>query len=77
VIYGRTVQLSPLAVLVSVLLGAKIAGILGALGAIPIAGAIQVIVVDWHRRRRPAPSAVATPLTALGTAVLEDPPEGI
>jgi predicted PurR-regulated permease PerM len=52
VIYGRTVQLSPLAVLVSVLLGAKLAGILGALGAIPVAGAIQVILIDWQRHRR-------------------------
>ena len=51
VIYGRTVQLSPLAVLVSVLIGAKLAGILGALGAIPVAGAIQVILVDWQRNR--------------------------
>src|SRR5207249_2393864 len=37
VIYGRTVQLSPLAVLVAVLLGAELAGILGALAAIPVA----------------------------------------
>jgi predicted PurR-regulated permease PerM len=52
VIYGRTVQLSPLAVLISVLIGAKLAGILGALGAIPVAGAIQVLLVDWQRHRR-------------------------
>ena len=52
VIYGRTVRLSPLAVLISVLLGAKLAGILGALAAIPVAGAIQVILVDWQRHRR-------------------------
>src|SRR5256714_13212554 len=39
VIYGRTVQLSPLAVLISVLVGAELAGILGALAAIPVAGA--------------------------------------
>jgi predicted PurR-regulated permease PerM len=52
VIYGRTVQLSPLAVLVSVLIGAKLAGILGALGAIPVAGAIQVILIDWQQHRR-------------------------
>jgi predicted PurR-regulated permease PerM len=52
VIYGRTVQLSPLVVLISVLIGAKLAGILGALGAIPVAGAIQVLLVDWHRHRR-------------------------
>ena len=55
VIYTRTVQLSPLAVLVAILIGAKLAGILGALGAIPVAGAIQVILLDWqsHRRNRP------------------------
>ena len=53
-VYGRTVQLSPLIVLVAVLMGAQLAGVIGALGAIPVAGAIQVIVVDWlaERRRR-------------------------
>jgi len=51
VIYGRTVQLSPLAVLISVLVGAELAGILGALAAIPVAGAIQVLLVDWRRHR--------------------------
>jgi predicted PurR-regulated permease PerM len=51
VIYGRTVQLSPLAVLISILVGAELAGILGALGAIPIAGSIQVLFLDWLRHR--------------------------
>jgi predicted PurR-regulated permease PerM len=53
-VYGKTVQLSPLAVLIAVLLGAKLAGVVGALVAIPIAGAIQVIVLDfleWRRQR--------------------------
>jgi predicted PurR-regulated permease PerM len=59
VVYGRTVQLSPLAVLIAVLIGAEIAGILGALGAIPAAGAIQVILVDALRARRE--SLVAVP----------------
>jgi predicted PurR-regulated permease PerM len=53
VIYGRTVQLSPLMVLVSVLVGAELAGILGALAAIPVAGSIQVIVRDQLAARRP------------------------
>jgi predicted PurR-regulated permease PerM len=52
VIYGRTVQLSALAVLISVLVGAELAGILGALAAIPVAGTIQVIVRDWLAQRR-------------------------
>ena len=51
-VYGRTVQLSPLAVLVSILIGAELAGVLGALGAIPVAGALQVIFLDWLRHRR-------------------------
>jgi predicted PurR-regulated permease PerM len=53
VIYGRTVQLSPLVVLMAVLIGADLAGILGALAAIPVAGSIQVVLRDLlaHRRR--------------------------
>ena len=58
-VYGRTVQLSPLAVLIAVLIGAEIAGILGALAAIPVAGAIQVILVDYLRARRER--AIETP----------------
>jgi predicted PurR-regulated permease PerM len=52
VIYGRTVQLSPLIVLIAVLIGAALAGILGALAAIPVAGTIQVIVRDFLAHRR-------------------------
>ncbi len=51
VVYGRTVKLSPLAVLVAVLAGAQLAGIVGALGAIPIAAAIQVVVLDVLAQR--------------------------
>ncbi len=60
VIYGRTVQLSPLAVLISVLVGAELAGILGALAAIPVAGALQVIIRDQLAVRR-GPPPVAAP----------------
>jgi predicted PurR-regulated permease PerM len=57
IVYGRTVQLSPLAVLIAVLIGAELAGVVGALAAIPVAGAIQVILVDWltYRRARRGP----------------------
>lgn len=62
VIYGRTVQLSPLAVIVSVLVGAELAGILGALAAIPVAGAIQVVLRDALAHRRGArPALVPRP----------------
>jgi predicted PurR-regulated permease PerM len=52
VIYGRTVQLSPLMVLISILVAGSIAGILGALIAIPIAGSLQVIVLEIIEARR-------------------------
>jgi predicted PurR-regulated permease PerM len=55
VVYGRTVQLSSLAVLISVLIGAELAGVLGALGAIPVAGSLQVIFLDWLQHRRAQP----------------------
>ena len=60
VIYGRTVQLSPLTVLIAILIGAELVGILGALAAIPVAGIIQAIAREVIRWRREAilPSGV-------------------
>ncbi|MGW3097056.1 AI-2E family transporter [Streptomyces sp. NPDC001102] len=54
-ILSRTVKLNPLTVLVAILLAVEIAGILGALLAIPVTGMIQVILRDiWsHREGRP------------------------
>ena len=52
VVYSRTVQLSPLAILIAVLIGAKLAGILGALAAIPVAGTVQVLLLAWLEIRR-------------------------
>jgi predicted PurR-regulated permease PerM len=52
IILSRTVQLNPLTVLIAILLAAELAGMLGALLAIPVAGMIQVIVRDvWDHRR--------------------------
>jgi predicted PurR-regulated permease PerM len=51
-IMSRTVNLNPLAVLVSVLCGVELFGILGALLAIPVAGVIQVIVRDIYDERQ-------------------------
>jgi predicted PurR-regulated permease PerM len=55
IVYGRTVKLSPLAILVAVLVGAEVAGVIGALGAIPVAGTIQIVISDWLQHRRPPP----------------------
>jgi predicted PurR-regulated permease PerM len=63
-VYSRTVQLSPLAILIAVLVGASLAGILGAIAAIPIAGTIQVLLLDWmrHRVARPDEPVAEAPL---------------
>jgi predicted PurR-regulated permease PerM len=62
VIYGRTVQLSALTVIVSVLVGAELAGILGALAAIPVAGTLQVLIRDQLTYRR---GSVSQPAVAV------------
>ena len=65
-IYGRTVQLSPLTVLIAVLIGAELAGVLGALAAIPIAGSLTAIVKEFlaYARERGGQSAGPAPTTA-------------
>ena len=60
-VYSRTVRLSPLVILISVLVGAQVAGVLGALAAIPVAGTIQVLLFSWleeRRKRRAAPATI-------------------
>jgi predicted PurR-regulated permease PerM len=60
-IYGRTVRLSPLAILLSVLIGSQVAGVIGALVAIPVGGTIQILIDHWQRSRRPASEALPPP----------------
>jgi predicted PurR-regulated permease PerM len=56
-IMSRTVQLSALAVLVSVLLGVELFGFLGALLAIPVAGVLSVISRDLYDSYRGRPKS--------------------
>ena len=60
IIYGKTVQLSPLAVLIAVLIGAKLGGIVGALAAIPVAGAIQIVLRDLLQNRAAGSAAAGS-----------------
>ena len=71
-VYGRTVQLSPLVVLISILIGTEVAGILGALAAIPVAGTIQILLLDWLRHRRRATGEDDDPVTAVAAEAVED-----
>ncbi|TWP47553.1 AI-2E family transporter [Lentzea tibetensis] len=59
VIFSRTVRLNPLTVLVALLLATELAGVLGALLAIPAAGIIQVVLRDIWSHRAPSPAVDA------------------
>jgi predicted PurR-regulated permease PerM len=52
VVYKRTVDLHPLLVIVGILIGSSLLGVLGALVAIPIAAAVQILVRDWWSFRK-------------------------
>ena len=46
-VYGRALRVNPIVTIVSVLVGASLLGILGALLAIPTAAAIQIVLREW------------------------------
>ena len=52
VVYKRTVDLHPLLVIVGILIGSSLLGVLGALVAIPIAAALQILARDWWAYRK-------------------------
>lgn len=47
---SRTVQLSPLLVIISAILGIFVGGLIGALVAIPVAACMQILVKDYIKR---------------------------
>jgi predicted PurR-regulated permease PerM len=66
-LYGKTVQINPLIAIVALFAGAQIAGVLGALLAIPVAASIGVVAnvlrSEWDpawRKRREAAAATPT-----------------
>ncbi|HEV2059044.1 MAG TPA: AI-2E family transporter [Solirubrobacteraceae bacterium] len=68
-IFKRTVNVPPLAVIVAILAGASVLGIVGALIAIPIAAALQIVLKEYYGDRT----------TISGTVILPDevpPPDG-
>jgi predicted PurR-regulated permease PerM len=67
-VYGRALHVNPIVTILSVLVGASLLGVLGALIAIPTAAAIQIVITDWWSRRRapPAGGAAAAGATEQG-----------
>ncbi len=66
-IMAKAVKLNPLGVLLAVLAGVELGGLVGALLAIPVAGALQVVARDVWRDRR----GVVEDVLSLGA----DPPD--
>ena len=70
-VYGKAVQIHPLAVIVAILIGAALLGVLGALIAIPAAAAVQAVVRDYWRFKHPEqapPDAGDSPAEAAAEA---------
>jgi predicted PurR-regulated permease PerM len=58
-VYGKALRVNPIVTIVSVLAGASLLGVLGALLAIPTAAAIQIVLRDWWNHRAPDAPASA------------------
>jgi predicted PurR-regulated permease PerM len=61
VVYRRTVDVPPLAVIVAILIGSSLLGVLGALVAIPVAATVQIIARDLYRSRTRGAEAALPP----------------
>jgi predicted PurR-regulated permease PerM len=70
-VMARRVNVNPLAVLISVLLGVELFGLIGAVLAIPVAGAIQVAVREVLQERK-----LAKLVTPPGVELTEPEPTG-
>ena len=51
IIMRKTVGISPVMVVISLLAGSEIAGIIGVILAVPVAVVLQEIIEDWERRK--------------------------
>jgi predicted PurR-regulated permease PerM len=68
-VYRRAVDMRPVLVILSVLAGATLLGVLGALLAIPAAATIQILLREWWAARRRARDAAAAVAGAAAGAV--------
>jgi predicted PurR-regulated permease PerM len=86
-IQRRAVAVEPIVVLVSVLCGATLAGVLGAVLAIPVAASIQIVIREWREMvlaakeilpdlpaELPDEEALASVAETVAEAASDDPP---
>jgi predicted PurR-regulated permease PerM len=60
-VYGRALRVNPIVTILSMLAGAELLGVLGALLAIPTAAGVQIVLQDWWKQRRGAPADGSDP----------------
>jgi predicted PurR-regulated permease PerM len=60
-IFKRTVNVHPLGVIVAILAGSSILGVVGALVAIPVAAALQIVLREFYGEEPDADAGVAAP----------------
>ena len=53
VVFSKTINISPLVAGIAALIGASLAGLIGALVAIPVAASLQILAIDYLERRYP------------------------
>jgi len=63
-VFRRTAHVNPLVVVLSILFFGELAGVLGAVMAVPAAAAIQIVVREILRERRDRLNLAATPLNS-------------
>jgi len=65
-VIGRSIDLPPWVALVSALVGASVGGLIGAVLAVPLVGAVKVMVAEWRRDDFPSTAQVPTRRTRVG-----------
>ena len=76
IIMSRSVELHPLAIALAVLTGTTLAGIIGALLAVPLVAFVNATVIALNRANEPPPGAVTLPGMEVIPGVADLPSEG-
>ncbi len=72
-LYHSAVQIHPAVAIIAILVGAELAGVLGALLAIPTAATIGVLIDEGTRWRRETSGAAEAPASGPGSAPQPEP----
>jgi predicted PurR-regulated permease PerM len=56
-VQSRTVALSALSIILAIIIGIALLGLVGGIVAIPIAGCLRILLLDYMEHRRPKPAA--------------------